>query len=468
LRPARTHMTTHDILVIVLDSVRADALTELTAPNLMARVDSDWLTYENAVTPAPWTLPAHASIYTGQLPREHGATAHNKYLSTEAPTLSERIAAAGYHTRLLSNNPFLSEAFGMTDGFEEAVLHLDTKLRPDETGIWVADILDRSDSWTETVRTLVANGNRWTPVNLLYELLTLRTDRIGPDDDGAARAVDYFLQQDDDGPTFTLCNFMEAHLPYDPPEPFRSAHLPDGATEADTQSVNQEPWDYVLGERDTDFDVLRGLYEGEIATLDAQLERLFSQLEAEGRLSESLIVVCGDHGDHFGEHGFQGHAGSLHRELLDVPLFVRFPKGNYGGERVSHTVSLRQLFASLLEWTDAPTPDYSRVPEPLPLPGETPAREGVVAEYMGVQDIDVDQAVLENYDYRRTSVLTADSELIESDDGIDHHSGPTDVETLENVKSEILDGVPDTVSTGRDGEIPASVRERLEATGYVQ
>ncbi|MUV88834.1 sulfatase-like hydrolase/transferase [Halapricum sp. CBA1109] len=456
------------VVLIVLDSVRADALTETTAPNLTARVDSDWLTYENAISPAPWTLPAHASIYTGRLPREHGATAHNKYLSTDHPTLASQFEAAGYHTRLFSNNPFLSETFGMVEGFEEVVLHLDTKLRPDATGLWVADILDRSDSWTETVRTLLASGNRWTPVNLLYELLTLKTDRVGPADDGAERTVDYYLGNDSDGPEFTLCNFMEAHLPYDPPEPFRSRHLPDGATEDDAASVNQEPWDYVLGERDTDFAVLRGLYEGEIATLDAQLERLFEGLEADGALVESLIVVCGDHGDHFGEHGLQGHAGSLHRELLDVPLFVRFPGGEHGGESVSETVSLRQLYSSLLQWTDTPTPEAERAPDPLPMPGEPSTQEGVVAEYMGVQDIDVDPRALEAYDYRRTSVLTADSELIESDDGVDYHDGPTDAETLRGLKSEILDGVPDTVSTGRDGDVPASVRERLEATGYVQ
>lgn len=456
------------IIVIVLDSVRADALKKTTAPNLTTRVDRDWLAYENAFASAPWTLPSHASIFTGQLPREHGATAHKKYLSTRGPTIAEWFASKGYHTRLLSNNPFLSETFGMTDGFEEVVLHLDTKLRPDATGIWVTDILERSDNWTETVQTLLASGNRWTPVNLLYELLTLKTELIGPVDDGANRTINYYLENDVESPEFVFFNFMEPHIKYEPPEPFRSQQTPSGVTDQEIYSVNQEPWDFILGKTDTDFDILQGLYDGEIAYLDSQLDRFFQQLESEGVLDESLIVLCGDHGDHFGEHGFQGHAGSLHRELLHVPLFLRFPGGEYGGESLTHPVSLRQLFTSLLEWMEIDVHESPTIPDPLPRPGESASNAGVIAEYMGVQDLNVDSEALKRFDYRRTSILTEDGSLIESANGVEFQTGEIDTTNLIEKKERILADVPDNVSDREEGKLPSSVWDRLEAAGYIQ
>jgi hypothetical protein len=87
---------------------------------------------------------------------------------------------------------------------------------------------------------------------------------------------------------------------------------------------------------------------------------------------------------------------------------------------------------------------------------------------MGVQDIDVKAEALNRYDYRRTSVLTDEGSLIESAEGVEFKTGDIEVEDLLELKENLLQTVPDTVRTDNSNDIPPSVRDRLEATGYIQ
>ncbi|MEO6775209.1 MAG: sulfatase-like hydrolase/transferase [Kofleriaceae bacterium] len=64
-------------------------------------------------------------------------------------------------------------------------------------------------------------------------------------------------------------------------------------------------------------------YDGEIAFTDLHLGRVFDELRAKGLYDKTVIVITGDHGEEFGEHGFFNHGYHLYE--TKVPLIIRVP-----------------------------------------------------------------------------------------------------------------------------------------------
>ncbi|MBL8961196.1 MAG: sulfatase-like hydrolase/transferase, partial [Gemmatimonadetes bacterium] len=123
-------------------------------------------------------------------------------------------------------------------------------------------------------------------------------------------------------PTFGLVNLMDPHL----------------KTSADTSTRRRYPHDE------------RGLddYRQAMRYLDGEMDRLFSALAAQGTLDSTLVILTADHGELLGEHGLHGHAQSLYRDVVHVPLFLRLP-GRVPATRVTRAVSLRDLAATILD-----------------------------------------------------------------------------------------------------------------------
>lgn len=453
-----------NILFLMLDSVRKDAVTERTMPRLMDRFNHNWVSYESAFASAPWTLPSHASIFTGKLPREHTATAHSKFLPNEFRTLAEDFSERDYHTRLISNNMYLSSTFGMDRGFDQVLMELETKIYPDETGMFLRERLKKSDSPLEALSDFISEGGPKALVNLVYKYLQLLSDHIGPADTGASKMIEYFLKQPSTTSEFTFFNFMEAHLPYEPPEPFKSDFCPPGYTVKELKEINQNQWDYLLGKSDTDFQGLEALYHASVAYLDEKLDFLLDELSRQDRLKDTIVVLCGDHGDHFGEHGMQGHVGSLYKELTHVPLYIRFPQARDGGEIVNDTVSLRQLYASLVDWSGGDSSLTEGISSSLPTPTHSGESGPAIAEYMGVQDLNVPEEGMSKYDRRLTALYDAQGYIVTSDTGIVHEEGNSD----ESLIDSLLEDVPDNIDNTGNRDIPDDVKDRLKAVGYVQ
>jgi hypothetical protein len=111
-----------DVVILVLDTTRADKVggewdgVPLT-PNLDA-LDSESVLFTRALAPAPWTVPSHASLFTGLYPHTHGAQHGNFRLAPEFETLAERLAKRGYETVGITCNPWLHNKSGMQQGFD--------------------------------------------------------------------------------------------------------------------------------------------------------------------------------------------------------------------------------------------------------------------------------------------------------------------------------------------------------------
>lgn len=346
-----------DVLVVVLDTARAANVScygyeRETTPNLDA-LAATGVRFENAIAPAPWTLPSHASMFTGLLPFDHGAHARNYKLFEDLPTLAEELRDVGYETTLISNNGWLSDSFGILRGFEHVyelwkLFQTDTDVvEPYREYVKHTDLLRNPGALLSFVSTVMQSGSLLKDAANLGYGMYHRDDRHHSGDRITRIAKDHLSG---DGPAFVVANYLEPHLRYFPPEPYRSRFLPDDVSDEEARTVPQDVYEVQFGDAtldDRQRRILSGLYDGEMSHADSYVGELVGFLRRTGRLDETLMVVVGDHGENVGDHGLLGHNSSLHDTVLRVPMVIR-PPGGADGRVESGTVQLTDLFRTVL------------------------------------------------------------------------------------------------------------------------
>jgi arylsulfatase A-like enzyme len=325
-----------NVLLIVIDTARADRFTfdgyrRDTSPEIAA-LAREGAVYERAYTPAPWTLPAHASLFTGLYPSAHGADSGHLWLDDERVTLAEALRDAGYRTLGFIGNPCIGSLFNFQQGFDTY----------DE--VWRRVRKETGDMGAGLTNEAVERWLAWRDAN--------------PE----ARRQPFFI----------FINYVEPHLPYEPPDPERARFLSPSADRAAVERLralrHPEEDRYILGLRslsDADLAVLSDLYDGEIAYADRRVGEIAALLRRLGLLDDTLVVVTSDHGEEIGEHHYLDHKMNVYEPLLHVPLVLRYPRAVRGGQRIRGPVMLQDLFPTILGLAGA------RPPDP---PGGTPAR----------------------------------------------------------------------------------------------
>ena len=318
------------ILLVVLDTVRVDDVSAYgriagTTPTVDALARGG-LRYAHAYSNASWTLPAHASLFTGLLPHEHGVRLGSNALRDDIPTLAERLHAAGYETVSISENPWLGEGNHMSRGFE-----------------------------------------RFTALDKYG---------LGPTGPDVSEVVgDWLRSRRDDRPFFLFVNIMDAHADYKVRDvnPF----LPAGVTAEAARRVSQDPRDYICAKRtgDPDLAILRGLYRGDVQAADAKLARVLARFPA-----PPITVVLSDHGECFGERGLVEHDIGLADALLHIPLVIAHLP-HVAPAVIDTPVQIADVMPTVLAWAGVP-PVAALTGRPLPTgePAAMPPRE-IVSEY---------------------------------------------------------------------------------------
>lgn len=320
-----------NVLLIILDTVRAANVSAYgydreTTPNL-SRLAESGVRFAHAFSTAPWTLPAHGSLFTGRYAHELQAD-WRAPLGDRFPTLAEQLTGAGFVTCAVSANPdYATAEVGLARGF----------LRFEDHTLSVGELL------------------RSTPLTLPITRNRMVRSMIGEDIMGRRRAPSVSrggrrcIEDSEGRPFFVFLNYYEAHRPYLPPEPYRSRFVPNGEG-LDPRAVRiAEPGDDTLPAK-TAWAV--NAYDGAIAYLDAELGALFDHLEASGALDNTLVIITSDHGEEFGEHRVFDHGHSLYRQALEVPLIVLLPGRDPAGVVVERPVTLRSLPATILDLLD--------------------------------------------------------------------------------------------------------------------
>jgi arylsulfatase A-like enzyme len=302
--------------MVILDTVRARQLDlygypRATAPTL-AELGEGAVVFERAMSPSPSSLPGHAALLTGLLPHEIEAD-WRKPIEEGPVTLGEVLQARGYATAAFSGNLFyFTEESGLARGFHHfSGYHVSPGQAVRSTALGQFLIAGLA-----SVR---AGRGVEAPVGWITE---------GKSAERVLDELERWLATRPERPLFLTVNFLDAHRPYDPPEPFRSRFL-RGCPR--TMTVPQ-----CVALTRTD------LYDGAVAHVDHALSRLLSLVETEGILADAVVVVTSDHGELLGEYGLVGHGNSLYWPALHVPLVVRLP-GLQAGRRISDPVSLADV-----------------------------------------------------------------------------------------------------------------------------
>lgn len=329
-----------NIVVLMLDSVRADAVSCYSGGDLTPNIDAiaeNGLLFENAFAPATWTVPTHASLFTGAYPSEHGTDKGNSYLNPEYTTLAERLSASGYQTVLYSNNVHLTDEFGFTRGFD--VTESSHAVSDDKNVInWNEFIATRDhDSdprkYIEILRHLWRNRDKNVIQSVRNAAQLKYNYHFG---DNGARATNQFLTSCEfDSPSFVFVNYMEAHNPFNPPAGY--------GVDEDPPSV--EGWKYDNGMPSSELtgEEIKTLwknYRGEIAYLDERIGEVYDEIVGE----DTVFVITADHGVAITEHNHLYHGTGLYNPVTKVPLIIA---GADQTGRVEHSVGIISLYRTI-------------------------------------------------------------------------------------------------------------------------
>jgi arylsulfatase A-like enzyme len=314
-----------DLVVFLADTFRADNLAAAgglpgLTPNL-DRLVEEGLFFERAWSPAAWTLPAHAALFSGRYPpevlgREEGGVGA---LAPSIETVAERLAAAGYRTAAFTDGGFVSGAYGLDQGF---------------------GLFSERTEHTKDLARLLEN-------------------------------VRAFLEADDGRPVFLFVQSYRVHWPYRVSERTRAAlgdrlAFPERAEQvaaaivAEAQALGlahvhelgdleDQPTNERLREL---YGALRRLYLGGVADLDHELGGFLDDLRGRGVLEHGALLFTSDHGEGFGEHEALFHTAAPFEEQVRVPLLL-VGRG-IGAERRSTPVSLIDVAPTLLALAGLP------------------------------------------------------------------------------------------------------------------
>jgi uncharacterized protein (TIRG00374 family) len=299
------------IIVVVVDTLRADHLPAYgyragSTPNLDAFA-REAIRFENAFSNASWTRPSFATILSGSFPSRHNTMAKSDSLPESLVTLPEALRAGGYATAGIVTNYNVAPFFHFDQGFDRyTYLEPDFVLGADDTAaklLFIQFARQTYEKLEERVRG-TPPGRAYQDGEAVNRAAFAELDRLArPENAGA--------------PPFLFVAYMDPHDPYYPhpygsgPGYSRAAHQ--------TPSLDEAPR-------------LRALYDGEITYWDAQLGALVAELRRRNLYETATIVITADHGEEFGEHGGFWHGTTLYDEQVRVPLFVKLPYNERGGQ----------------------------------------------------------------------------------------------------------------------------------------
>lgn len=307
------------VVLVVLDTVRADHLSACgyprpTSPTLQGLADKGAAHTCRAYAPATWTIPSHASLFTGLDPEDHGVLGRGVPLRDDTATLAEQFAERGYQTMLLSANPILKPATGLTRGFH---------------------------------RVQVAPGLHSNPLR----------------GKGLAQLLRYELAQiDPKRPLFLVLNVYDAHEPYPavPRDTSFGAPQPELTFRRDqVDHPTYAAWKAgELSEEAADAWVRQVVdgYDQGILEADTSLGRLMRILDKHEMDAHGVrLVVTSDHGEHLGEHGLMRHDGPPWEGVARIPLWF-LDTGLEAQPELPEPFSLTDVHALVLDGAVPGTP----------------------------------------------------------------------------------------------------------------
>jgi arylsulfatase A-like enzyme len=355
-----------NVLLIVLDTVRADRLSlygyERSTTPMLERLAERGIRFDEARATAPWTLPSHASMFTGRWPHEVGENWLTP-LEQSYPTLAEYLGKHGYATAgFVANVGYCSQETGLARGFTHYEDYALDKLAPLRTSGLVEYIAGTIYQMIpaldiRSLRPLQVTMHDWFHFSERKTAASVRRAYLS-----------WLSARPETGrPFFAFLNLFDAHQEYKLPPGAQPRFIRYPVT-PDQIKLVYELWPFVdkMELPPPVLDFARDSYDECLAYLDEQLGKLFYTLDNRGLLDRTLVVVTADHGEGLGEHNLFDHGESLHRTEIRAPLVIVPPAGFDRPSVVREPVSLRDLPATIV--------DLLGFGAGSPFPGESLAR----------------------------------------------------------------------------------------------
>lgn len=426
-------MKNQNIILVTLDTTRADHLgcygySKPTSPNLDKLADESVL-YTRAISPSSWTLPAHASLFTGKFTTSHGAKydtegpfcladaidapqAWEKYracgLSQQEITLADILKKQGYETLAVVGGPWMKKIFGLHKGF---------------------DYYD--DFQIDTLVGRLAHQVTYTSAKLVE-----RSEKNG-----------FFL----------FMNYFDPHFPYQPPAEFAKPFLPETQQQADNM---------------TQTEIKLALYDGEIRRMDHYFGMFLDFLRGNDLYDNSMIIVTADHGELFGDfadHGKYGHGKYLYQGEIAIPLFIKYPKSEIAPGKSDIRIQLTDILPLIC--------DRLSIDAPQGIQGQAPPdiNHPIISETYYHKN--------ENNDGAWKAVFEGDYKFMWNQEGkhqlfnLENDPGENDnlIEKEENIAKQMflnmeqyLDALPEPFPSLAEQKIDEKTKKTLQSLGYIE
>lgn len=398
------------IVLIVLDTHRRDRLTTYgyhrkTTPNLGSFAQNAAI-FENAISPAQWTIPAHASMFTGEYPTTHQTLQAHAMLDSRFDTVAKLLSASGYQTTGFCNNPLVGVLNnGLKRGFQTFYNYCGAVPSVPKSSNHLPKPFNRLWEWytqqlrkaSYPIQNAFAHSDFLFQASLHPRFVSLwsRLANFKGNTANSIGDVTALLKEAgrDSKPHFVFLNLMETHLPFSPPDTFIDKFAPYFKESREARDFlrryNVETFRWLLPIEEPldelESAVLNDLYDVEVNYQDYLLSQLLEVLD---QADDTLTIIVADHGEGIGEHSFLGHSFVAYQELVHVPLIIKFPDGMGAGQHIDETVSTRRLFHTMLnaanlevfETEYRPATDVKQLSLARTVEGQDPEEESVFVE----------------------------------------------------------------------------------------
>ncbi len=326
--PAQNTGGATNVVLITISTLRADHVScfgyeRRTTPNL-DKTAKERILFRNAFAASGWMMPAYGSIFTSLYPSTHGATHIDKKLSDKHETMTEILKKNGYYCAGFCCGPRLNRKYGFGQGFD---------LYDDYSVPMMLESLAFEDEETPDINKKRTN------------------DLIN---DAAIR----WLRKNKHQPFFLFVHYYDNHWDYLPPAPYNQMYDPGYKGPIDGTEIAREPL-FSNPPKQEDIEHIIALYDGEVRQTDEDLGEMLECLSEARLWDNSIVIILGDHGDLFYEHGHTSHHG-VYDELIHIPLVVSIPRMQAGTKVVNALVSQLDILPTILDYLEIPIPEICR------------------------------------------------------------------------------------------------------------
>ncbi|OWY25836.1 hypothetical protein C7N43_32040 [Sphingobacteriales bacterium UPWRP_1] len=348
-----------NVIIIVADSLRFDSVyagNNILLPYLAA----NGLQYTQARSGGCWTLPATASLFTGLMPHQHGATSQTRKIYDNVPTLAEQMTLLGYDSRQVTANVATTDIFGLHRGFAE--VHRIWKMVPAKFNLF-QKILG------------IVGKPRLRHMLLSKDLLSMKMS----EDLEATKSwlqfthLDTFNQarkiiaqnEASNKKSFLFINLMESHFPYHVAPSFQLA-APGFFNKFREAAglfhlVNQTF--YKTGQLQIKDNMLQHFKHRQRTSWELIAPAINQFAEEMHKDRNTMLIFCADHGENFGEQNWLYHFSNVTEAGNHVPLFILNPYQNHAAT-IDTEVSTKDLYHTILATCGGNNPGASLCTEP--------------------------------------------------------------------------------------------------------